>query len=137
MNKNAEIGALILRVVLGITFFLHGFSKFQGGIDNTVGFFSSMGIPGFMAYVVAVIEVVGGMAVILGLGTRIISALLAFIMLGAILIVKLSSGFMGGYELDVVLLAMAIYLFLNGSSLLSIDTKLPVPASLKSVFKAN
>ena len=29
-----EIGALILRVVLGITFFIHGFVKFQGGIEN-------------------------------------------------------------------------------------------------------
>ena len=35
-----EIGALILRVVLGITFFIHGFVKFQGGIENQVGWFS-------------------------------------------------------------------------------------------------
>ena len=36
MLKNYEISTLILRVVLGITFFIHGFAKFQGGIENTV-----------------------------------------------------------------------------------------------------
>ena len=44
--KNFEIGALVLRVVLGITFFIHGLAKFQGGIENTVGWFASIGLPG-------------------------------------------------------------------------------------------
>ena len=65
MNKTGEIGAVILRLVLGFTFFMHGYDKFQGGIDNTAGFFSSLGLPGFMAYIVGGIEVVGGIAVIM------------------------------------------------------------------------
>ncbi len=76
MNAN-EIGKVILRAILGLTFFIHGFSKFQGGIANTAGFFDSIGVPGFMAYVVAVIELVGGIILILGLGTRVVSMLLA------------------------------------------------------------
>ncbi|WP_121612924.1 DoxX family protein [Mesobacillus foraminis] len=130
MKHNVEIGSFILRVVLGITFFLHGLSKFQGGIENTAGWFASIGLPGFLAYLVAVIELAGGIALIVGLGTRIISALLAMIMLGAILKVKLGAGFLGngqgsGYELDIVLMAIAVFLALNGSFLLSIDAKLP------------
>lgn len=125
MNKTGEIGAVILRLVLGFTFFMHGFDKFQGGIENTAGFFSSIGLPGFMAYIVGGIEVVGGLAVIVGLGTRIISALFAVIMLGAILMVKIGNGFLGGYELDIVLMAVAIYLFFKGNTILSIDSKLP------------
>ena len=74
-----EVGALILRVALGITFFIHGFVKFQGGIENQVGWFSSIGLPGFLAYVVAIIELVGGFALIIGLGTKVISVLLAII----------------------------------------------------------
>ena len=74
-----EVGALILRVVLGITFFIHGFVKFQGGIENQVGWFSSIGLPGFLAYVVAIIELVGGFALFIGLGTKIISVLLAIL----------------------------------------------------------
>ncbi|MGG3559200.1 DoxX family protein [Peribacillus frigoritolerans] len=129
MNKQ-EIGTFLLRVMLGISFFLHGLSKFKGGLENTSEWFQSIGIPGFMAYVVGVIELVGGIALIIGLGTRIISALLVFIMAGAIVYVKFPAGFMGngegsGYELDLVLMIIALHLVLNGSRFLSIDSKLP------------
>jgi putative oxidoreductase len=124
MNKH-EIGALLLRVVLGITFFVHGLGKLQGGIENTAGWFSSMGLPGILAYVVTGIELIGGVALIVGLGTKIVSALLALIMLGAIVKVKIGAGFMGGYELDVVLLAIAIFLSITGSSMYSLDSKIP------------
>jgi uncharacterized membrane protein YphA (DoxX/SURF4 family) len=124
--KKYEIGALVLRLVLGITFFIHGFAKFQGGIENVAGWFSSMGLPGFMAYAIATIELVGGIALIIGLGTRVISALFVFVMLGAIIKVKLAAGFMGdgktaGYELELVLLSIAVYLFINGSKLFSLQ----------------
>ncbi|MCU6599502.1 DoxX family protein [Peribacillus frigoritolerans] len=129
MNKQ-EIGTFLLRVMLGISFFLHGLSKFKGGLENTSGWFQSIGIPGFMAYVVGIIELVGGIALIIGLGTRIISALLVFIMAGAIVYVKFPAGFMGngegsGYELDLVLMIIALHLVLNGSRFLAIDSKLP------------
>ncbi|MED3997272.1 DoxX family protein [Peribacillus frigoritolerans] len=129
MNKQ-EIGTFLLRVMLGISFFLHGLSKFKGGLENTSGWFQSIGIPGFMAYVVGMIELAGGIALIIGLGTRIISALLVFIMAGAIVYVKFPAGFMGngegsGYELDLVLMIIALHLVLNGSRFLSIDSKLP------------
>ncbi len=123
MNKH-EIGALILRVVLGITFFIHGLAKLQGGIENTAGWFASIGLPGILAYVVAGIELLGGVALIIGLGTKIVSALFALIMLGAIVKVKIDAGFMGGYELDVVLLAIAVFLSITGSSMFSLDSKI-------------
>jgi putative oxidoreductase len=127
MNKN-EIGKVILRAVLGLTFFIHGLSKFQGGISNTVGFFDSLGIPGFMAYVVAVVELLGGIVLILGLGTRIVALLFALIMIGAIFTAKLSVGFLGngqmaGYELELVLLAVSIYFVFAEKSKISLDQK--------------
>lgn len=125
MNKN-DAAHLFLRVILGLTFFIHGVSKFQGGIGNTAGFFDSLGIPGFMAYIVAGIELIGGLAVILGLGTRIVSILFAVIMAGAIFTAKLPSGFLGngqaaGYELDLALLAMSVYLACANRTVLSMD----------------
>lgn len=78
-----------------------------------------------MAYIVGGIEVVGGLALIIGVGTRVISAIFAVIMLGAILMVKIGNGFLGGYELDIVLMAVAIYLFFKGNTILSIDSMLP------------
>ena len=124
--KNYEIGALVLRVVLGITFFIHGLAKFQGGIENTVGWFASIGLPGVLAYAVASIELVGGILLIIGLGSRVVSAILAVLMIGATLKVKLAIGFLGngqmaGYELDLALLAMAVFIAMNGSKMFAVD----------------
>ncbi|KKK37471.1 oxidoreductase [Mesobacillus campisalis] len=126
MGKKYEASVLMLRVVLGIIFFVHGLVKFQGGIENTAGWFASIGIPGFLAYAVAFIEMVGGIALILGLFSRVVSGLLAVIMAGAILTVKLSAGLLGdgvsaGYELDLALLAMAVFIAVNGSKLYALD----------------
>lgn len=126
MKKQVEIGALLLRVALGLLFFVHGLDKFQGGIDNTAGWFQSIGLPGFAAYLVAFIELVGGIALILGLGTRIVSGLFVLVMLGAIIKVKFAAGFLGGFELDLALMVMALYLVLNGSTMLSVDSKWPI-----------
>src|SRR6185312_12077073 len=104
MNKKYELSLLILRVVLGLTFLVHGIAKFQMGLGNVAGWFESIGILGFLGYVVAFIELLGGIALIFGFGTRIFSALIAIVMVGAIFTSKLSIGFMGaeaaGYELD-------------------------------------
>lgn len=128
MDKQ-EIGNTVLRVVLGFIFFVHGVVKFQGGIENTVGWFEMIGIPGFLAYIVAIIELLGGLALIFGIGTRITAGLIAVIMIGAIFTAKLQAGFLGdgtsaGYELDLALLAMAVYLVLAETSKLSLDNKI-------------
>jgi|SRR4051812_48059902 putative oxidoreductase len=127
MERKYEMGLLILRVVLGITFLIHGIAKFQMGLGNVAGWFESIGILGFLGYVVAFIELLGGIALIFGIGTRIVSALIAIVMIGAIFTSKLSLGFIGaeaaGYELDVVLLSMAVVLLISGSQLLSLDNK--------------
>ncbi|WP_027415924.1 DoxX family protein [Aneurinibacillus terranovensis] len=127
MTRRYEAGALILRLVLGITFFIHGLIKFHSGIGNIAGWFESMGLPGFAAYVVAIIEVVGGIAMVLGIGTPIVSILFALVLVGAIVMVKGAAGFtgngkMGGYEFELALLAMSIYLAINGSRLYALDS---------------
>ncbi|MGG3928017.1 DoxX family protein [Metabacillus fastidiosus] len=129
MERKNGVAATILRVFLGITFLIHGLSKFQGGIENTVGFFESLGLPGFTAYMVALIELIGGIAVILGLGTRIISILFVIVLAVAIVKVKLAAGFLGngqmaGYELDLALMAISIYLAITKRSLLALDNVL-------------
>lgn len=126
MNKRYELGLLILRLVLGITFLLHGLNKFQSGIGNIAGWFESIGVPSFVAYATATIEVVGGTAMILGLGTQIVSVLFAIVMLGALVKVKLPAGFMGseqmaGYELELILLVVSVCLAITGSRLLAVD----------------
>jgi putative oxidoreductase len=126
MLKKYEASTVLLRVMLGITFFVHGLVKFQGGIENIVGWFEAIGLPGFLAYGVASVEVIGGLLLILGLGSRIVSAILALLMIGATVKVKLAGGFLGdgqgaGYELDLALLVMAGFIAINGSKMFALD----------------
>jgi putative oxidoreductase len=125
MNK-FEASTLILRLVLGVTFFVHGLVKFQGGIENIVGWFEMIGLPGSLAYVVAIVEMVGGLALLVGLGSRIVSALLVVLMIGAIVKGKLAVGFLGngqgaGWELDLALLVMALFIAINDSKMFALD----------------
>ncbi|MGD8188463.1 DoxX family protein [Brevibacillus ginsengisoli] len=119
MSKKVETGALLLRLVVGLVFFIHGLDKYQSGLGNIAGWFESIGLPGFMAYIVGTIELFGGILLILGVGTRFIAWLLTCILVGAIVKVKLAVGFMGngqmaGYEYDLVLLAVTVFLGLVG-----------------------
>ncbi|CAI8745685.1 DoxX family protein [Brevibacillus sp. BC25] len=126
MSNRFEWSALILRVIAGLTFAIHGVAKFQMGLENVAGFFGTMGLPAFIAYLVAFLEVVGGIALILGLGTRVFAGALSVVMLGAIFKAKLAAGFLGGeggagYELDLALLAMLVSLGISGSSKFALD----------------
>lgn len=120
-----EFGTLIVRLVVGITFLVHGLAKFQT-IEGIAGWFQSIGLPSFMAYAVTAIEIIGGIGLIIGLGTRVISVIIAALMVGATVKVKLAAGFLGngqmaGWELDLALMAMAIHLAIAGSYAYSFD----------------
>ncbi|WP_416149996.1 DoxX family protein [Salipaludibacillus sp. HK11] len=132
--RKTEVGLFIVRVVLGMTFLFHGLNKFQNGLGNIADYFVSLGLPGFLAYVVCVIEFFGGIAMVIGIGTRVVSVLFSIVMLGAIFTVKISQGFIGGLELDVILLAVSIQLALSGSTFLSLNQY--IIDSKKSMFSA-
>lgn len=121
MENREGIGALLLRVVTGVIFLAHGLEKFRGGIGNTAGWFDSIGLPGFLAYLVGGLEVVGGIALIIGLGVRLVGGLFALLLLGAIVTVQFAAGFIGGYAYDLALLAISVFLLLNGSKLYAVD----------------
>jgi putative oxidoreductase len=86
-QRTAPYAALLLRVSLGVMFIAHGLllKVFTFTIAGTVGYFESLGYPGFFAYLVILGEVGGGIALILGAWTRTVSLLLLPIMIGATL----------------------------------------------------
>ena len=85
--RTTPYAALLLRVSLGSLFLAHGLllKVFTFTVPGTVGFFESLGYPGFFAYLVIFGEIGGGLALILGIKTREISLLLLPIMIGATL----------------------------------------------------
>lgn len=114
-NRYAHFAPLLLRFALGAIFIVHGVQKFMG-TAGFAEFFGAVGIPAptAMVLIVGAIEAVGGALVLLGIGTRVAAALLALVMLGAIITVKFSMGFVDGWEFDLALFAASVSLVLSG-----------------------
>ena len=111
---------LPLRIIAGIGFMMHGLPKLLD-IPGTRNSFTNMGLPPELAIIIGLLEFIGGLAILLGILTRIAAGLLAIDMIGAILLVKLSKGFIGGYELDLLYLAIMISLMITGPGSFSIE----------------
>ena len=96
--------ALLLRATLGVLFLTHAALKvFVFTPAGTAGFFASLGLPPALAYLVIAAETLGGIALILGLWTRVVATALVPILLGAIFTVRGAAGFFfnspnGGWE---------------------------------------
>lgn len=106
-------GLLLIRLGVGAIFLTHGISKLSN-TDGVIGFFASLGIPAFMAWVVAIVEAAGGLALILGVFTKISGVLLAITMLVAILKVKFPQGGFNASEFELILLLTSLGLSLTG-----------------------
>ena len=127
-NREAmiDIGILLLRIVVGITFLVAGYLKLTGGPAGFGGFLGSLGVPlpGLFAWIVTLVELLGGLALILGIGTRIAAPLLVIDMFFAIVLVKGTNGFQngdGGYQFELLLLAACLLFALAGAGKLSGD----------------
>jgi putative oxidoreductase len=120
-------GLTILRVVVGIVFLVHGSQKlFLMGFGGVAGMMEGLGVPapGLFAVIVTLVEVLGGLALILGLFTRLAAIPLAVDMLVATLTVHLPNGFSaqnGGYEFTLVLLAASVALAVAGPGEAALD----------------
>ncbi|WP_314690670.1 DoxX family protein [uncultured Rothia sp.] len=129
MNNDTmkSTGLLILRLVFGFVMIMHGTQKaFEWTPAGTTASFEQMGIPmaAAAAYFAMATELLGGIMIILGAGTRIAAAASVVSMSGALFFVHLAAGFSAskdGYEYVLTLAAVAASLALTGASKFSID----------------
>jgi len=123
-----DAALLVIRLILFVSFLLHGLMKLNMGLSNVGAGFAKMGVP--MASVagpgIAILETVGAIALLVGLGTRIVALLLVCDMLGAITFVHGKHGYtaQGGMELVALLGTLALALVLAGAGRYSIDARM-------------
>ena len=124
--RQLSLGIALVRIMTGIIFLAHGYMKFFiVGIDGAVNMFAQMGVPApsITAPFVATVEMVGGIALIFGLLTRLAAAALAIDMLVAVVLVKIKGGFFipNGAEFEILLCVACVALVVAGAGALSID----------------
>jgi len=110
----SRAGATLLRVALGIMFIAHSvvLKYLTFTLAGTAQYFVSIGLPGFLAYVVFALEAVGGVLLVLGIRTRWVALGLVPVLLGATW-VHLGNGWVfnapnGGWEYPVFLIVISL-----------------------------
>lgn len=133
LNALQPFGLLALRLALGIIFFSHGYPKIahlggamQGCMACSPAFFVEHGLPGYFVYVAGVLEVFGGLMLMLGLFTRPAALLLALEMAVAIWKVHSSKGYLAvhEYEFPLTLAVACLALATVGAGAFSLDQPL-------------
>ncbi|SQG64341.1 putative integral membrane protein [Corynebacterium renale] len=122
-----DITALVARLLTGSVLIAHGWQKFnEWTIAGTTQAFEGMGVPlpGLSAPLAAVIELVGGILILLGLGTRWVGVIVAALMAGAAIIAHVPNGIFvdaGGWELVGMIAAAGLALAASGAGRVSVD----------------
>ncbi len=128
----APLGLTLLRTVIGLVFFMHGYQKvFDVGIAATQDDFAGLGIPypGMMGAVIPILELVGGVLLISGLFSRVLALLFAGVSVVAAITVHLENGFYsqtGGFEYVLVLAMASLALVATGPGLFALDNRFPI-----------
>jgi len=128
-SRTAPYAALLLRLALGTMFVAHALLKlFVFTLPGTVQFFQSLGLPGVLAYVTFAAELVGGVMLILGVGSRWVAAALLPFLIGAAW-VHVGNGWLfsapkGGWEYPVFLIVAAIAQTLLGDGAYALGSRL-------------
>ena len=113
MSYDHGLGLMVARVVAGLIFFVHGWEKWQN-ISGTAHFFGMLGFAPQVAYFIAALELVGGLALMLGVWGRFFGLLFGIEMLIAAARVGAGKGF-HGFEFELLLAAVSFAIALAGS----------------------
>lgn len=138
-KTDKSFASFVLRLTLGLVVFPHGAQKLLGwfggyGFDSTMQFFTEgVGLPWLIGFLVIILESIGAIALIKGIGTRFFALAYIFLALGMIFTSHLDNGFFmnwfgnqdgEGYEYFILWIGMASALLISGGGIHSIDSLL-------------
>jgi putative oxidoreductase len=119
-SHTSPYAVLLLRVTLGAFFFIHGAIKLLVFAPaGTVRYFASLGLPPSLAYVIMTLELVGGIALIVGVWARIVALFMIAELIGTIVVTHAANGFLftnpkGGWEFPAFWIVMLVVFILLG-----------------------
>jgi len=125
-TSTAPYAALLLRVSLGLMFLAHvGLKLFVFTVPGFVGYFASLGLPAIAAYAVIALELLGGLALILGVYASVVALPLAVEMLGTIVLAHGHNGWLftnagGGWEYPAFWMIALVALYLLGDGAMAL-----------------
>ncbi len=109
-----SLGLLLIRIGTGSVFFAHGLMKLQNMAGTEAFFTNKLHLPPGTAALVMFLELVGGVMLIAGVGARVAGAVLGFVMLAAIYLTDVGSGW-PAHELEFLLMVLAFGIALGGA----------------------
>ena len=138
VRTNDDYAALVMRLFLGIVFFVHGAQKVLGwfggyGASATIQGFAKMGLPPVITVLVMTAEFGGGILLILGFLTRLAAIGIGCVMVAAIVLVHGKVGFFmnwagsqkgEGFEYHLLAIGLCLALLIKGGGALSVDRAL-------------
>ena len=129
-NKFHDLAYWGIRASIGVIFIVYGLQKFDPvWKDHLIGF----GLPPELQIPIALAETIGGIFLIAGFTTRVTGVIFSIILLDAIFHIRWENGFLisqGGWDYDLALLAMMLFVLVNGAGRLALVTKLKTPQIL-------
>ena len=123
-QKMTDYAWLAIRIALAVVLVLHGYQKLAGGMEMFTGMLTKLGFPApvLMAWIVALLEFVGGLAIAIGLWTRDVAALVTIQFVVILLFVKKFA--FPASDVDLIIFAVALALTLVGAGSMSVDAKM-------------
>jgi putative oxidoreductase len=116
-----DSAVMLLRISLGVMYLAHSIvlKLFTFGLVGTAGYFESIGLPGWLAYVTFAAEAIGGVLLVLGIYARWAAVMLIPALLGAIIWAHGGNGWVfnapdGGWEYPLYLIVLSVAQFLLG-----------------------
>jgi putative oxidoreductase len=132
--SQADAAAFVLRIGLGIMYIAHSVALklLTFGLPGTAKFFVTVGLPGWLAYVTFAAEAIGGVLLILGVQTRLVTLALMPALLGAIIWVHAANGWVftsanGGWEYPAFLVVASVVQILLGDGAFAFSGSAPSP----------